>query len=382
LQKSSFTSDTNPGGFPFQKKTAALIAIPRGGSLAGASGSAPHPLYFRPQFDTILLKQEKFHGIREVWVQEKIKLGISSCLLGERVRYDGGHKLDHFIRDTLGLFIEWVPVCPEVESGLPVPREAMRLVGSPEAPRLVKSRSGDDYTDSMAGWAEKKLAEIAREDLCGFIFKSKSPSSGMRGVKVYGPSGIPSRAGVGIFARAFMEKFPHTPVEDDGRLCDPGLRENFIERIFVFKRWKDFTKKGTVRDLIEFHTAHKLLVFAHSPKHYASLGSLVAHAKNYQIRVLQAEYLALLMEGLRLIATVKKNTNVLHHMAGYFKKQLQADEKKELLEVIEAYHKGLIPLIVPVTLMRHYVRKYDEAYLKRQLYLNPHPAELMLRNHV
>ncbi|RPI38158.1 MAG: DUF1722 domain-containing protein [Nitrospiraceae bacterium] len=315
-------------------------------------------------------------------MQEKVKLGISSCLLGERVRYDGGHKLDHFMKDTLGLFIEWVPVCPEVESGLPVPREAMRLVGDPEAPRLVKSRSGNDYTDSMVTWAKRKLAEIEKEDLCGFIFKSKSPSSGMRGVKVYGPSGIPSRAGVGIFARAFMEKFPRTPVEDEGRLCDPGLRENFIERIFVCKRWKEFTQKGTVRDLIEFHTDHKLLVLSHSPGHYSALGNLVANSRKYKSQVLQEEYLSLLMEGLKLIATVRKNTNVLHHMMGYFKKQLQSEEKKEMLEVIEEYHKGFIPLIVPVTLIRHYVRKYDGAYLKRQYYLNPHPAELMLRNHV
>jgi len=258
----------------------------------------------------------------------------------------------------------------------------MRLVGDPEAPRLVKSRSGNDYTDSMVTWARKKLAEIEKEDLCGFIFKSKSPSSGMRGVKVYGPSGIPSRAGVGIFARAFMEKFPRTPVEDEGRLCDPGLRENFIERIFVCKRWKEFTQKGTVRDLIEFHTDHKLLVLSHSPGHYSALGNLVANSRKYKSQVLQEEYLSLLMEGLKLIATVRKNTNVLHHMMGYFKKQLQSEEKKEMLEVIEEYHKGFIPLIVPVTLIRHYVRKYDGAYLKRQYYLNPHPAELMLRNHV
>jgi uncharacterized protein YbgA (DUF1722 family)/uncharacterized protein YbbK (DUF523 family) len=310
----------------------------------------------------------------------KIKLGISSCLLGEKVRYDGGHKLDHFLKDTLGKFVEWVPVCPEVESGLPVPREAMRLVGSPESPRLVKIRSGDDYTDRMLTWAGKRLSALEKEDLCGFIFKSKSPSSGMSGVKVYGPSGIPSRSGSGIFARAFMDKFRFTPAEDEGRLNDPGLRENFIERVFVYKRWKDLRKKSSLRNLVEFHTDHKLLFLAHSTTRYRTLGKLVANAKEHPDS-LYNEYLKLMMEGLKLIATTKKNTNVLHHILGYFKKQLQPDEKQELLGIIEEYHSGFIPLIVPVTLIRHYVRKYDEPYLKRQVYLNPHPAELMLRNH-
>ena len=318
----------------------------------------------------------------DILLNKTIKLGISACLLGEKVRYDGGHKLDHFLKDTLGQFIEWIPVCPEVESGLPVPREAMRLVGSPEEPRLLKIRSGEDYTDRMTQWAGKRLAEIAREGLCGFIFKSKSPSSGMSRVKVYGASGIPSHAGVGIFARAFMDKFPYLPVEDEGRLCDPALRENFIERVFVYKRWKELPGKGSLRHLIEFHTDHKLLVLSHSTKHYSALGNLVANAKQYDPGTLHEEYLRLLMDGLKLIATMKKNTNVLHHMMGYFKKQLQPEEKQELMEIIDDYHKGHIPLIVPITLLRHYVRIYDEPYLKRQHYLHPHPTELRLRNHV
>lgn len=313
---------------------------------------------------------------------DSIKLGISACLLGQKVRYDGGHKLDHFLKDTLGQFIEWVPVCPEVESGLPVPREALRLVGSPQAPRLITSRSGEDYTDRMNQWSGKRLAAIARENLCGFVFKSRSPSSGMRGVKVYSAAGIPSHIGVGIFAKAFMEEFPYLPVEDDGRLCDPALRENFIERVFVYRRWREFLDQASVRMLIEFHTDHKFLLLAHSPKHYRALGTLVAHAKEYPSGTLYEEYLRLLMEGLKLIATMKKNTNVLHHMAGYFKDTLQQDEKHELLEIIEDYHKGYIPLIVPITLLRHYVKKYNEPYLKRQWYLHPHPAELKLRNHV
>jgi uncharacterized protein YbgA (DUF1722 family)/uncharacterized protein YbbK (DUF523 family) len=315
-------------------------------------------------------------------MEEKIKIGISACLLGEKVRYDGGHKQDHFITDTLGNFVQWVPVCPEVEYGLPIPREAMRLVGTPEAPRLVTNRTSVDHTDGMTAWAQKRLEALREEDLCGFIFKSRSPSSGMRGVKVYQPSGIPSATGTGIFAKAFMERFPLMPVEDDGRLHDPSLRENFIERVFVFKRWKGLKEQGSVRDIISFHTDHKLLILCHSPSHYTRLGRLVAHAKEYRPEALRSEYLTILMDGLRLIATKKKNTNVLQHIMGYFKKQLTPDEKEELGDVIRQYHKGLIPLIVPLVLINHYVKKYHEPYLERQHYLNPHPMELMLRNHV
>ncbi len=314
---------------------------------------------------------------------EKIRLGISSCLLGERVRYDGGHKLDHYLSDTLGRYIDWVAVCPEVEYGLPVPREAMRLVGTPGGPRLVTVRTGVDHTEGMRRWAKQRLGELERDDLCGFIFKSRSPSSGMRGVKVYGPSGVPARTGIGIFAGDFMERFPLMPVEDDGRLQDPALRENFIERVFVFRRWKEFEAGGgRTKDLVSFHTEHKLLVLSHSARHYTMLGRLVATAKQYRRAQLHAEYLSLLMEGLKLHSIARKNTNVLMHMLGYFKKKISSDEKRELLEVIEQYHRGLVPLIVPVTLLKHYVRKYDEQYLGRQYYLNPHPGELMLRNHV
>jgi uncharacterized protein YbgA (DUF1722 family)/uncharacterized protein YbbK (DUF523 family) len=313
----------------------------------------------------------------------KIRLGISSCLLGENVRYDGGHKRDHYLTDTLGQYVEWVPVCPEVEIGLPVPREAMRLTGSPETPRLITNKTGIDHTDRMVRWAKKRVSGIGKEDLCGFIFKSRSPSSGMRGVKVYNESGITSNTGVGIFARIFMEGLPLMPVEDDGRLQDPPLRENFIERIFVYRRWRELTKQsGSLKDLISFHTEHKLLVLSHSTRHYSALGRLVAEGKKHDLSRLHDEYLRLLMEGLRLLSTVKKNTNVLQHMMGYFRNKLTGDEKKELAEVIGNFHAGLIPLIVPVTLFNHYVRIYDEPYLKRQHYLNPHPVELKLRNHV
>ena len=312
----------------------------------------------------------------------KIIIGISSCLLGEKVRYDAGHQLDRYITDTLGQYFEWVPVCPEVEYGLSVPREPMRLVGDPDSPRLITIRTGIDHTEGMLKWAEQKLKELEKEELCGFIFKSRSPSSGIGGVKVYTLSGMPSQRGIGLFGRAFMNKFPVIPVIDDGRLHDPGLRENFIERVFVYKRWQEFIKKGgLIRDLVAFHTEHKLLILSHSPRHFSVLGQLIAKLKQNKPEDLNAEYVNLLMECLRLVATVKKNTNVLQHIIGYFKNHLSSDDKKELLEVIENYHKGYIPLIVPIVLVKHYVKKFNEPYLQRQYYLNPHPLELMLRNH-
>lgn len=312
----------------------------------------------------------------------RLKLGASSCLLGQKVRYDGGQKQDRYLTDVLGQYVEFVPVCPEVEYGLPVPREAMRLAGDPLAPRLVEIRSGRDHTEGMTAWARRRVVELEGEDLCGFVFKSRSPSSGMERVRVYDAKGIPSNRGVGMFARIFMEHFPLLPVEDEGRLQDAGLRENFIERVFVMWRWKEMLAgRGDRGGLVDFHTRHKYLLMAHSPVHYRSLGKLVAGAAGLPMGELRAQYLKPLMEGLKLKATPAKNTNVLLHMLGYFKKQLSADEKRELIEVIGLYRQGHVPLIVPVTLVNHYVRKYGQPYLRGQVYLNPHPAELHLRNH-
>ena len=314
---------------------------------------------------------------------EKIILGISSCLLGENVRYNGGHKLDRYLRDTLGQYVEYVPVCPEAECGLGIPREAMHLEGDPGSPRLVTSNTGRDLTERMVRYSENRVGELEKVPLCGFIFKSNSPSSGMERVKIYDHNHVPRKTGTGIFAGIFMKHFPLLPVEDDGRLHDPKIRENFITRIFVFKRFREMMDKEiTIAGLVEFHTSHKLLIMAHSQNHYRALGRLVAHAKEMTGDELCSQYQSLLMEGLSLKTTVKKNTNVLHHLMGYFKKQLSADEKQELLEIIENYHRGDVPLIVPVTLINHYVRKYDQPYLKEQYYLHPHPVELQLLNHV
>jgi len=316
-------------------------------------------------------------------MEERIRLGVSQCLMGDRVRYDGGHKLDHFIRDTLGAYVDFVPVCPEVECGLGVPREAMRLEGDVEAPRLVTVRTKVDLTDQMLQWASQRVRELEKEDLCGFIFKSKSPSSGMERVKIYTDNGMPVMRGVGLFARAFKEHFPLLPVEEEGRLHDPLLRENFIEGIFALKRWRETLKgKKSMGRLVQFHTANKLLLLSHSPTHYRSMGQLVAQGKELPLTDCYGRYGTFLLEVLHLKPSVKKHVNVLQHMMGYFKKVLSSDEKQELLEVISTYHQGLTPLIVPITLFNHYVRKYQVPYLAQQTYLNPHPTALKLRNHV
>ena len=234
----------------------------------------------------------------------KIKLGISSCLLGENIRYDGGHKLDRFLKDTLGAYVEYVPVCPEVECGLGVPRESMHLEGEPENPRLVTTRSRQDRTGLSVDWARKRVVELEAENLCGFIFKSDSPSSGMERVKVYNEKGMAVKTGIGIFARIFMEHFSLLPVEDEGRLHDPMLRENFIERIFALKRWQELLSQKTSRgNLVDFHTKHKLLILSHSSKHYQRMGKLVAAQKSFALQDLYDQYETLLMDSLKVKTT-------------------------------------------------------------------------------
>jgi uncharacterized protein YbgA (DUF1722 family)/uncharacterized protein YbbK (DUF523 family) len=312
-----------------------------------------------------------------------IRILVSSCLLGEKVRYDGGHKRDPFLVETLGRFVEYVPVCPESECGLPTPREAMRLAGDPARPRLVTVKTVVDHTGKMQRWIRGKLEELEGLDLCGYICKKGSPSSGMERVKVYGENGIPANVGTGMFTKAFMDRFPLIPVEEEGRLQDPALRETFVERMFTLRRLRDRTRQGkTRRNLVEFHTDHKFLILAHGRTRYAELGALVAHAKELPPEELYRRYLHLLMEALRLRTTPAKCADVLLHMMGHLRRFLSSDEKRELLEVIDRYRNRRIPLVVPVTLMRHHVRKYDVAYLKRQVFLDPHPVELMLRNHV
>jgi uncharacterized protein YbgA (DUF1722 family)/uncharacterized protein YbbK (DUF523 family) len=312
----------------------------------------------------------------------KPTLGISTCLLGEPVRYDGQHKHDRYLTGTVGQFVNFLPVCPEVECGLPVPREAMRLVGTPENPRLVTQKTNIDHTERMLSWAATRVRELEQENLCGYIFKSKSPSSGMERVKVYNDKGMATKNGVGLFAKAVMDHFPLLPCEEEGRLHDMALRENFFDRVFALHRWKrSIENSPTIGRLVEFHTAHKLQLMAHSPEHYRRLGKLVANASKESLNTVLDEYIQGFMQGLSRHATLKKNTNTLQHCLGYFKKQLDAEEKQEMLEIIGDYHGGGLPLIVPVTMVRHFVRKYDQPYLRLQTYLYPTPEEMHLRNH-
>jgi uncharacterized protein YbgA (DUF1722 family)/uncharacterized protein YbbK (DUF523 family) len=313
-----------------------------------------------------------------------IRLGISTCLLGERVRYDGGHKLDRFLVYTLGQFVEWVPVCPEVEIGLPTPRESLRLVGDSASPRLVAPKSGTDYTDKMKAWAQERLEQLATMGLCGFIFKKNSPSSGLFRVKVYDDHEMPSRTGTGVFAREVMDRFPLLPLEEEGRLNDMPLRESFIERVFAYYRWTQMLEREpTPAGLVRFHTAHKLTLMAHSPAQYRQMGRLVAQAGTLPWEELTATYGALLMEGLKRLSTPGKHANVLHHLMGFLKNHLSKEDKEELLGLIGDYQQGLVPLIVPMTLIQHYVRRYPvPEWVHQQVYLNPYPKELMLRNHV
>lgn len=310
----------------------------------------------------------------------RVQLGISSCLLGNEVRYDGGHKRDRFIVGTLGDYFEFVPVCPELAIGLGVPRQPIRLRGQPGSIRVVGVDDDQlDVTDDLRDYGRRMAGELS--DISGYILKSKSPSCGMERVKLYADKGAPSSLGVGQYAAAFMETYPELPLEEEGRLCDPVLRENFIERVFAFRRWQDMSHGGvTPKKLIDFHTRHKLAILAHSPHAYRELGRLVAAAGNADIHTLAADYLRLLMTTLKKRATRRQHTNVLQHIQGYLKRELDADDKVELVEVIERYRLGQLPLIVPITLLKHHFRKKPDAYIAGQVYMNPHPPELMLRN--
>ncbi len=315
---------------------------------------------------------------------QKIRLGVSACLLGREVRYDGGHKRDPFLTDTLGPFVEWVPVCPEVEIGLGVPRDTIRLVGDAASPRLIVEKTGADLTARMQRYARSRARELEALDLHGYLLKRGSPSCGLFRVRVYDGDGVPRTAGAGAYARALVERLPLLPVEEEGRLGDPAIRENFIERVFAMARWRAFAaRRPRAGDLVAYHTAQKFAVLAHSPSHYATLGRLVAAAAGGARRGAPlAEYGALLMQALSVRATLPRQANVLQHLAGFFKRQLDDAERAELADVIHRYRRGLVPLVVPLTLIKHHVRRLSVAYLAEQTYLSPHPKELMLRNHV
>jgi uncharacterized protein YbgA (DUF1722 family)/uncharacterized protein YbbK (DUF523 family) len=310
----------------------------------------------------------------------RIRLAVSSCLLGEKVRFDGGHKRDLYMTEALAAYFDWIPVCPEVAIGMGVPREPIRLVKTERGLRALGTRHPErDMTDRLRDFGETMAAEL--KDIDGYILKKNSPSCGMERVRVHGTGGAPSRTGAGIYAQALMERRPWLPVEEEGRLNDPVLRENFFERVFVHYRWRQQCEGGiTPAALVEFHTRHKFAVMAHSQAAYRRLGRLVARAGSEPIEALAVAYITELTAALKRRATRPGHANVLMHFLGFLRPKLEREDREELLEAIESYRRGFVPLIVPITLFLHHFRRYPDPYISQQYYLNPHPPELMLRN--
>src|SRR5262245_6946475 len=319
--------------------------------------------------------------MKEEFFSPKPRLGISACLLGEKVRYDGGDKKDQSLIKTFGDHIDWVPVCPEVEIGMGIPREAVRLVGDSVKPRMVAERSGKDWTSVFNAFAAKRAQALMELDLAGYIFKKNSPSCGVERVRVYNTKGVPTRHGRGLFADAVMSTLPLLPVEEEGRLNDRALRENFVERVFAYHRWQRLARgRRSIASLVDFHTRHNFLLLAHSERHYRKLGRIVAEVKGLSLDDAYQEYGHLFMQVLAVHATVKKHCNVLRHMMGYFAKELSPAEREELIGHIIDFRHNLVSLVVPLTLVRHYVNKYDVGYPQGQVYLQPSPKELLLLN--
>ncbi|MEM7232119.1 MAG: DUF523 and DUF1722 domain-containing protein [Planctomycetota bacterium] len=315
--------------------------------------------------------------------QDEIRIGISGCLLGQNVRFDGGHKRDHYIDETLRPFVKFVPVCPEVEIGMGTPRESIRLDRVDGEIRLRGPRSGEDYTEKMSSYAEKKSIALRTEGLSGFVLKRGSPSCGLYRVRVYDHNGVPSKSGRGVFAEALARSNPALPVEEEGRLNDPRIRDNFFEQVFAYRRLQSFFRgEWRVGDLVRFHTGEKLLLMAHDPRAYKGLGRIVAGAKGRLPEDIESEYTQEFMRVLKTGSTTKKHSNVLLHVLGHFRKRLAQVDRQEILDLIEDFRKGLVPLVLPVTFLRHHIRQQEIRYLSSQSYLEPHPKELMLRNYV
>ena len=310
-----------------------------------------------------------------------LRLGISSCLLGEEVRFNGGHTRDTFLTGPLGQYVEWIPICPEVEIGMGVPRENIRLIGDIANPTLIAPKSKTDYTESMNKWSESYIKSIKSMNLDGYVFKSDSPSCGLYRVRVYENSSVATRKGRGLFARKLTDTFPLLPTEEEGRLHDSRLRENFVEKIFVYHRWKQMVKSiPDQRNLILFHAIHKSILMSHHQNNQKELGRIVANVDRFPINEVIDRYENLLMVTLNVIPTNKRHANVLHHLMGFLKTYLDSNDKQELLELIDEYRMGKLPIVVPITLMKHHINRNPvENWIKDQVYLNPFPNQLGLR---
>lgn len=310
-----------------------------------------------------------------------VRIGISACLLGASVRFDGGHKLDRFLAGTVGPLVEWVPVCPEVEAGLGTPREAVRLVGTDERPRLV-GRSGADHTDLMARTVDRLVGGLAGAGLDGFVFKKSSPSCGLFRVPVHPPAGGRPVPGQGLFAAGLTGRFPDLPVEEEGRLQDAGLREAFFEAAYAHHRLRRFVEDGpTPAGLVELHARHKMTLLAHDPDGYRALGRLVARAGAGDFPAVVDGYITRFMAAVRAPATRGRHANVLQHLFGLVTDRLDRPRRQEFVEVVDDYRTGLVPLAVPVTLLRHHLAAGDApGWATAQTYLEPYPKQLRLRN--
>lgn len=315
-------------------------------------------------------------------MSNNIRIGISSCLLGEEVRFDGGHKSSAYVKNTLAQYFEFVSFCPELAIGLGVPRPTIRLIKNNGQVRLVDGKDNSiDHTELMI---ERSTDYCERmQPVSGYILKSKSPSCGMERVNLFNEKNFPEKTGIGVFANELMKTFPDLPVEEEGRLNDPHLRENFIERVFTYYRWQQMLERGlSISALMDFHKEHKFILLAHDESTYRRLGPIIAKAQSENLQQLASEYISSLMQAMKKHATRKKHMNVLQHVMGYLKNDMDADDKQDLLELLDKYRLGQVPLVVPVTLLKYHLRKNPQPYIEDQLYMNPYPEELMLRNHV
>ncbi|MFT6751659.1 MAG: hypothetical protein ACI9VI_002477 [Candidatus Azotimanducaceae bacterium] len=310
---------------------------------------------------------------------KSIRIGISSCLLGENVRFDSGHKKNAYITGTLSEHFDFVPFCPEVEIGLGTPREPIRLVNIDNETRCVGSKNSElDVTEKLYDIAEKQ--KEWHQGLCGYILKKDSPSCGMDRVRLY-KNDMPSRTGVGLYAKQLMKNFPHLPIEEEGRLGDARLRENFIQRVYIYSRWKIMSQQSiTIASLQAFHASHKYIFMSHDQNAAKALGAQLSGNQTEQLQIISSRYFGDMMSLLKVIATKKNHVNTLQHLQGYLKKHLDAEDKQELTSIIKEYHQGLLPIIVPITLLRHHFRRHPNDYISNSFYMSPHPSELMLLN--
>jgi len=311
----------------------------------------------------------------------KIPVGVSSCLLGQKVRYDGGHKNNDYINKTLGHYFQFLPFCPEMASGMNTPRPPIQLRQTEKGIRCVGVKDHNlDVTEQLKSCLSEQDHWL--EGLSGYILKKDSPSCGMERVKVY-KNDYPDRIGTGIFAQHIKDHFPLLPIEEEGRLGDPYLRENFIQRVYVMQRWKQLNAgQLTLNNLMVFHSQHKLIAMSHDQNQARELGRLAASASQENLSLTAEQYASNLMACLKKIASRGNHVNVLQHIQGYLKTQLDEDDKTELIETIENYRLGYLPLIVPITLLKHHFRKNPDPFIDRSFYMTPYPEQHMTLNNI